>query len=125
ADVTVYDDDLGTTRIAAHAAAFLAPWDGDTSGERIGRLLDVAGWPSDLRDLATGYSIIGPATLGDDALPLLKRVEKAEQGRLSISRDGKVTFLDRYYHVTVTEGTTVQATFSDDGSDNRYTSIAF
>src|SRR5690606_14640231 len=91
ADVAIYDTDIGEARIKAHAAAFLAPWDGDTTGERIDRLLDVAGWPSALRDLAKGYSVLGPATLGADALTLLKRAERVEQGRLFVSRDGKVT----------------------------------
>lgn len=125
ADVAVYAFDLGSTRIADHAEAFSAPWDDDTTGERIDRILDIVGWPSDLIDTATGYSILGPAVLGKNALPLLKSYEKAEQGRLFIARDGALTFLDRYYHQLVTEGTMSQATFSDDGTDNLYSAIAF
>lgn len=124
ADLAVYTTDIGTTRLAAHVAALTAPWDGDTTGARIDRILGF-GWPSDLIDTATGFTTLGPATLGKNQLQLIKGYEKAEQGRFFISRAGKATFLDRYYNQLVAAGSTSQATFSDDGSDNRYCAIAF
>ncbi len=124
ADVALYDTELTAGRITAHADALLAPWDGDTTGARIDRILGFR-WPSDLIDTADGYTTLGPATLGKNQLQLIKGYEKAEQGRFFISRAGKATFLDRYYNQLVTAGVTSQATFSDDGSDNAYCSIAF
>lgn len=124
-DVALYDSDLGTTRLGVHYEAFRAPWDGDTTGERIDRILTAAGWPSSLIDTATGLTVLGPAVIGKNALALLKTYERSEQGRLFISRAGKVTFLDRYYNLTVTEGTTAQATFSDDGADIPYSGLGF
>jgi hypothetical protein len=100
-------------------------YDGDTSGERVGRLLTLAGWPTDLRALATGYTTMGPASLGANVLTLCKRVEAAEAGRLFVSRDGKVTLLDRYYHQTIAAGSTSQATFTDTGASNPYATAGF
>lgn len=125
ADVAIYESELSDGRAAAHYEAFTAPWDGDSTGERVDRILDLAGWPTDLIDTATGVTTLGPATLGAKALGLLKNFEKAEQGRLFISRSGKVVFLDRYYNQTSTEGATVQATFSDDGADIAYSGLGF
>lgn len=123
-DISIFDTDIGTTRITAHAAAVSAPWDLDTTGARIDRVLGL-GWPSDLVDTAAGYTTLGPAMLDRNQLQLIKRYEKAEQGRFFISRAGKATFLDRYYNQLVAAGVTSQATFSDDGSDNAYCGIAF
>jgi hypothetical protein len=125
ADVAIYDTDIGTSRIEAHAAAFVAPWDGDTTGERIERLLDVVAWPSDLRDLATGFTTLSPAVLGGVALDAMRKCEASEQGRMFISRDGKLTLHDRYWSQLVAAGTTSQVTFSDAGSDVPYTGLAF
>lgn len=125
ADAAYYDTNLSGARCAVHGLAFAAPWDGDTTGERAARLLDVADWPSDLRDLATGFTTLGPAVLGSTALDQLRKLEASEQGRLFISRDGKLTLHDRYYSQLVTAGSTSQVTFSDDGSDIPYTSLGF
>lgn len=121
----IYPSALSAARILAHYNAGTAPWDGDLTGARIARILDIVGWPSDLRDLATGETTLGWATLGADALALLKKVEAAEQGRLFMSRAGKVTFLTRYYHLEVAAGMSSQATFSDDGAAIPYTSLGY
>ncbi len=47
-EVALYDYDLGFARITAHALAGSAPWDGDTTGERIGRILIYLGIAGDL-----------------------------------------------------------------------------
>jgi hypothetical protein len=125
ADVAIYSTDLDATRAAAHGEAFVAPWDGDATGERIERLLDVVEWPSDLRDLAPGFSTLSPAVLGGVALDQMRKCEAAEQGRMFISRDGKLTFHDRYWSQLEAQGSTSQVTFSDAGSDVPYTGMAF
>lgn len=124
ADVAIYAG-LSPTRITDHYNALANPWGDDTSGARVTHLADAISFPSDLRDVATGYTRMAPAVLGDTALPLLKKCEAAEQGRLFISRDGKLTFRDRTYHQTSTEGSTVQVTFDDDGTDIGYESMGF
>jgi hypothetical protein len=124
-EVAVYRSGLSSGRVADHYDAGTIPWDGDLTGARLARILDIPGWPDDLRDITTGLTIMGAATLGANVLTLAKRVEAVEQGRMFISRDGKLTLLDRYYHQTSTKGTVVQATFSDDGADIPYSGFAF
>lgn len=112
ADVAIHDADIGAARIAAHAAGLHTPWDGDTTGARIGKILDLVGWPATARSLDTGYSLLGPAVLGRKALEALKGIEEAEQGRLFIDRSGNVRFLNRYYTLLDAAGATPQATFT-------------
>lgn len=124
AHLAFHETDLTSTDAGNLNSAFLG-WSGDLTGARIGRLLDVVGWPADLRDIATGLTTLGRATLGTPVLSLLRSVEAAEQGRFFISRAGKATFRDRYYHQTVTEGTTAQATFSDGAANVSYSGLGY
>jgi hypothetical protein len=86
---------------------------GTRTDERITFLADLADWMTDGLDLNTGDStVIGVQVFGKGLLDALKEVETAEQGRLFMSVDGKIRFIDRN-----AEGTgsfiTSQATFSD------------
>jgi hypothetical protein len=66
------------------------------SGTYIASVLDAVGWPAGDRDLDTGVSTMPATTLVNvPALEHLLKVERAEGGRIFISRDGKVTFIDR------------------------------
>lgn len=122
AHVAAFDADIGATRIAAHAEAALAPLDGQMTGERIGWMLDQAGFPTADRNLTTGYSPLGPANLNSEyTLDLVRRVEKSEQGRFFIARNGDATFHARYHGQLV--ATTPSATFSDTGSSSPYRSV--
>jgi hypothetical protein len=117
-DVAVYDFALSSTQVADHYEAATNPWDGDSTGTRIGRILDIVGWPAALRAIDTGESLLGPADLaGMNALAYLQLIAQSEQGRLFMSADGKVTFHDA---ATVRADTSAQVTFSDDGSDTPY-----
>lgn len=99
----------------------------ETTAARADRILDSVGWPAALADLTTRPQVdAGEIPAGTSmALGLLQTVADTEQGRLFCARDGKVTLQNRYYHLTATRGTTVQATFSDDGSDYLYSSLGF
>lgn len=86
---------------------------GERTDQRITYLATTAGWMSDGLDLNTGDStVLGVQVNGKGLLDALKEVEAAEQGRLFMSVDGKIRFIDRN-----AEGTgnfiTSQATFSD------------
>lgn len=94
-EVAVYPAALTTTRVLAHATARAAPWNGDTSGARINRLLDAGGWPAADREIDTGTSILQSAALGGTLLAALQKVEETEQGRLFITKSGKVRFIGR------------------------------
>ena len=106
---------------AATAAAALAHYQigagtylsGNRTDQRITTLTNLVGWMSDGLDLGTGdTTVLGINVTGKGLLDALKEVETAEQGRLFMSVDGKIKFVDRN-----AEGTgnfiTSQATFSD------------
>lgn len=68
---------------------------GDTTGRRVGRILDVVGWSTSARVVDAGASVLQPAVFGASGLQLLQQVATAEQGRLFINRDGSLRFADR------------------------------
>jgi len=115
AHVALFDTDIGTTRIADHSAAALAPLDNQTADQRIGWVLDELGWPTNLRDLEVGYTSLGPATFkpGDAALAYLRLVTASEDGLLFLTADGTLRFLDRYWRYLDTLATVSQFTFTD------------
>jgi hypothetical protein len=92
-----------------------ASFDDDTTGERIGRILDAVGWPTSLRSLDAGYTVLGPTIFGDHALPLIRKVEKTEFGLAWADGDGRVVFYDRHRAETATRSTVSQADFTDAG----------
>jgi hypothetical protein len=66
------------------------------SGARVGTVLDLVNWPAADRTIATGLSTVPAVTPSNQsALDHLQSIEHAEGGRLFMSRDGKVTFVDR------------------------------
>ena len=86
---------------------------GTRTDERITYIADLADWMTDGLDLNTGDStVLGIQVNRKGFLDALKEVEVAEPGRLFMSVDGKIRFIDRN-----AEGAgnfiTSQATFSD------------
>lgn len=86
---------------------------GERTDERITYIADLFDWMTDGLDLNTGDTTVQGVRFGEKGfLDALKEVEKAEQGRLFMSVDGKIRFIDRN-----AEGSgnfiTSQATFSD------------
>lgn len=87
--------------------------DDETSGVRIGRALDDAGWPSGLRDVDAGQPGQGPyVPNGQTLMEYARQVERSEQGLAFFDVDGRFRFVDRQ---TLWTSTSV-ATFSDDGN---------
>lgn len=113
--VAVYDRDIGTARLRAHAQAALAPLEGQRTDERIDWILDEIGWPAGLRRLEPGRTLLGAATFqpGDGALQYLRLLEATEDGRLFIAADGSLVFHDRYWPWLAPEATISQVTFTD------------
>lgn len=120
------------TQIAARAALWAAPWAGDTTGERVIRYLDIAGWGAD-RNIDTGASVLGGAinVEGRTVLELSQQIETTEQGAFYVDHldTGKVRFRDRNTTLTSAASTVSQATFTDDpaagSSAVRYTGLDF
>jgi hypothetical protein len=121
-EVAVYPQVLSADRITAHYQAGLGAWDGDASGERINRVLDIIGVPDELRDIATGDTFVGPADYGgQNAGTYLASVVESEQGFFYVNHrnGGKLTFRGRYSRLTETRSTSSIWTFTDqDGTGN-------
>lgn len=117
-DFIIWDSELTSSEIAANYQSGTSPWFGDTSGTRIGRILDLVEWPSALRDIDNGEVTLGNADLNGVApLGYLQLIEQTEGGRLFMGQDGSVVFHDGS---TVRADTTASAVFSDDGADVNY-----
>lgn len=114
AELAVYGSALSATRIIAHYNAAVAPWDGDTTPVRLGRVLDLVGWPAAERTIDPSTFTLGPEPLSGDSLSILRRAVAAEGGRLFIGPDGYVTFHSRD-HETLTNDFQVAATWGDGG----------
>jgi hypothetical protein len=70
---------------------------GQSTGTRIGKILDEVGFPSNMRTIASGQSNCqaDPTTLRT-SLSALKNVEYSEQGAFYIQPDGTARFRDRH-----------------------------
>jgi hypothetical protein len=94
--------------------------------DRVARVLVDAGWPTGWNAISTdvvaqcGRMIYN----GRRCLEVLQELERTEQGRVFVSKDGDLTFLERYFYQTGA-GATSQATFSDDGAGIEYSSFGF
>ncbi len=99
----------------------------ETTADVIGTALDLAGWPSALRSIATNTQGVCGSSWGSgsSALAACQQVAATEQGRFFASREGNITLLSRYSHQLDTTGNTSQHTFSDDGADSDYVDVGF
>lgn len=89
----------------------------ETSGVRIGNLLDSAGWPAAWRTLAAGDVTVQAFTPPcSSVLNLIRQVEDTEAGLSFIAGDGDFTFQDQSHR----SGATPQATFGDAGVEIRH-----
>lgn len=97
----------------------------ELSSVRATRLLDQIQFPSSLRDIQTGTNqVISQQGTTTDILSLLRECETAENAQFFMGKDGKAVFRNRNYRLSNAKATTVQATFSNDGSNLPYTEIS-
>jgi hypothetical protein len=82
---------------------------GQTTGTRIGKILDQVGFPANMRTLATGQSqcIADPATLRT-SLAAVKNAEFSEQGAFFINGSGTAVFKDRNSVASSIAGTPIE-----------------
>ena len=82
---------------------------GQSTGTRIGKILDQIGFPTNMRTVATGQSSCqaDPATLRT-ALGALKNVEFSEQGAFYIDGSGTAVFKSRNQVVSSISGTPIE-----------------
>lgn len=89
---------------------------GETSGERIHRILNNAGHTGE-RNIEEGIFTVQETTLAANATTELKLTTDSEGGGLYIDDDGTVVFQGQYALVQNTRSIEVQATFGDGGGD--------
>ncbi len=94
----------------------------EASGTRIGKLLDEAGWPSDLRSIDTGTkTLMATTTLCESVLAECRRVEDTEAGFFYMQADGTATFRDT--HTRIQDHSTAVATWGDKSTELSYTRL--
>lgn len=72
------------------------PWDGDTTGERLDRVLDLVGVDPDDRDIDTGSQICGPADLKSQRVgPYINLVAATERGPVFETAGGKIALREQ------------------------------
>lgn len=92
---------------------------GQSTGTRIGKILNAIGWPSGMRDIDTGQTTVqvDPGT-NRTGLAALQTIESTEYGALYMDKLGNFTFQDRLLTSASVAGTPV--VFADDGSGLSY-----
>ena len=95
---------------------------GETTGQRIGRILDSISWPASMRSIDTGDTLVqaDPGTTRT-ALQALKNVEFSEQGAFYINPEGNAVFISRSNLEKKAGGT--QTYFSNAGDGIGYFNI--
>jgi hypothetical protein len=92
---------------------------GQTTGTRIGKLLDAIGWPTGMRDIDAGQTTVqaDPGTLRN-ALGAMQTIESTEYGALYMDALGNFVFQDRALTSSSVAGTPVD--FNDNGTGISY-----
>lgn len=92
--------------------------DGDRTDQRLDRILTEADWPVTMRALEKGLATCQADTYGDSGLSLAQRTVDTELGEHFIDYgSGAYTFYNRTHVYTAARSTTVQALFTDSGTD--------
>jgi hypothetical protein len=70
----------------------------ETAGDRIEKVLDQpeVRWPTDLRDIDTGFTTLAAGNLADNVLGYLNKIEESEQGLIFIAKNGNFAFKERF-----------------------------
>jgi len=125
-EYALYDHGLSAARVLAHSDARKVggQWAGDTTGERIGRILDAVEWPAADRDLDDGESTLQSADLGGGALAAAQKVEETEAGILYVKGDGTVRFRGRHSPF-LPPHSEIQATFGDGAGELNYSGLTY
>lgn len=114
-EFVMYDTILSGPRILAHYNAGANPWAGDTTGDRVVRVLEAVGWPTADRFIDTGLATLQAAAIGGvTALAHLQDVDATEGIMLFIAAGGVVRFLQRD-RAAGSPYDTSQATFGNRG----------
>ncbi len=113
--VIVYNGVLLTaTQVANHYHAGFDAFTGDDTGTHLARLLDYKSFPTSLRAINTGSSIVGSYDLsGGSVMEFVTDMAQTELGQTYFDGAGKFTHRSRGALVTDTRSQTSQATWGD------------
>lgn len=95
----------------------------ELSSARATRILQQAGLAPSQVSASTGSYQVQQQAVTENMMNALRAVEKAEGGQFFMAGNGNGIFRDRTYPYTNTKATTVQATFSNTGSDLPYQDV--
>jgi hypothetical protein len=84
---------------------------GDLSGVRVNTILDAVSWPQNLRNIATGISVLEVQSASQSVLSMLQEVADTEAGDVYSGADGVVIFADRNDLISQPASLNVQATY--------------
>lgn len=120
-NVAIYPHKLSAAQILAH---YQAQWDrlpAETTGVRLARILDAAGWPTgaSYRNLDAGIETMAATIIDGNTsfLDHIRTVEQAEGGQFWIDGAGVAQFRDRWDRAQNQQ--TSQGTFGDGGGSER------
>jgi len=106
----------GSVLLAAQARTAVTPVGaGEDSGARVTRILNLFGWSSTDRVIATGNTTLQATTLAGSPLAELQLVQDTEQGEFYIDAQNRAVFRNRKAALTDTRSKVSQATFGDGG----------
>ena len=92
----------------------------ETTGARIGALLDAVAWPSSLRNIDLGEAEVQAVTLTNTGvLAHIQEVAASEGGVFFIANDGTATFYDRFHSISWDE----LDTWGDAEGEKHYASV--
>ena len=92
-----------------------------STDDRIGDVLDAAGWPAARRDLDAGVADLLAIDADTDALTLIRDAAKTESGDLFFTAAGDVRFTNRLF---ASGGISPAATFGPAGADLTYIDVS-
>jgi hypothetical protein len=110
-------------QISMHNAIITAPWANDTPATRIGRVLDLIGWPAADRAISAVGSPLQATGLGGTALDHLLLIEETELGAVYMNAAGALTYIGRDELITA-PFTTSLGIFGDGAGEIGYTKLA-
>lgn len=113
-EIVVWDGAKPDPEWIAARSAVAHGWYGQTTAERADTLLDVMGWPDDLRSIGTGATTVGTdQTWSNNALDYLMTLVETEGGQCYVDGQGRIVFRGRTEMANDTRSAVSQAAFGD------------
>lgn len=122
-DVAIWSRDISGDALFSDLLASWRGWVEDPPGTRIGRLLNVAGWPAADRDLDAGTGKLLPMNQGGTITEEVQRIADSDVGVAYVDADDKVVFEGRRDRWQTRR--TIVATYGDGTGETKYRDVEF